>query len=87
MRRFVIGDIHGCYTALESLIASIKLRDDEVLVTLGDYCNRGPNTCAVLDRLVLVNSHGNLRPPGGIACFRQGAVRWLGNRYVFASNG
>ena len=64
-RHLAIGDIHGCYTALQSLIACVNLRDDDLLVTLGDYCNRGPNTCAVLDHLVLANSHGNLRPLRG----------------------
>lgn len=64
-RHLAIGDIHGCFTALQSLIASIDLRDDDILITLGDYCNRGPNTCAVLDFLIHAESRGNLRPLRG----------------------
>ena len=64
-RHLAIGDIHGCFEAFQTLIESIKLRDDDVLITLGDYCNRGPNTSAVLDRLILENSKGNLRPLRG----------------------
>ena len=64
-RHLAIGDIHGCYTALQSLIESIGLRDDDILITLGDYCNRGPNTAAVLDYLIHAHSRGILRPLRG----------------------
>jgi len=64
-RHLAIGDIHGCYTAFQSLIESINLRDDDVLITLGDYCNRGPNTAAVLDYLIQAHSKGCLRPLRG----------------------
>ena len=60
-RHLAIGDIHGCYNALQSLLASVDLRDDDVLITLGDYCNRGANTCAVLDHLVHASSHSDLK--------------------------
>ena len=64
-RNLAIGDIHGCFTALQTLVASVNLRDDDVLITLGDYCNRGPNTSAVVDFLIDANSNGNLRPLRG----------------------
>jgi serine/threonine protein phosphatase 1 len=52
MRVLAIGDIHGCLTALEALAAFVPIRPDDLLVTLGDYVNRGPNTRGVLDWLV-----------------------------------
>lgn len=64
-RYLAIGDIHGCFTSLKSLIEQVGVRDTDVIITLGDYCNRGPNTCAVLDFLIHAFSRGNLRPLRG----------------------
>jgi len=52
MRHLAIGDIHGCFKALTTLAAFVPFRPDDVLVTLGDYVDRGPDTCAVLDWLI-----------------------------------
>lgn len=58
MRILAIGDIHGCATALDTLLAAVELQPDDTLVTLGDYVDRGPNTRGVLDRLIaLSKSH------------------------------
>ena len=51
-RTIAIGDIHGCSLALEALLAAIEPRPDDVIVTLGDYVNRGPDSRGVLDRLI-----------------------------------
>lgn len=51
-RHLAIGDIHGCYRSLFELARYVGLRSDDVVITLGDYVNRGPNTCAVLDWLI-----------------------------------
>jgi serine/threonine protein phosphatase 1 len=48
-RHFAIGDIHGCITALTTLIDVVELRDDDTIVTLGDYVDRGPDSRAVVD--------------------------------------
>lgn len=40
-RTFVIGDIHGCYDELIALTEKIGLRDDDVLISLGDIVDRG----------------------------------------------
>lgn len=53
MRYLAIGDIHGCFTALKTLAALVPFADDDVLITLGDYVDRGPNSYAVLDWLIL----------------------------------
>ena len=58
MRTLAIGDIHGCSAALDALLASIQLEAGDVLVTLGDYVDRGPDSKGVLDRLIdLRRSH------------------------------
>ncbi len=38
-RTIAIGDVHGCSRALETLLATIGPRPDDVIVTLGDYRN------------------------------------------------
>ena len=64
-RHLAIGDIHGCFVSFKSLIELVNVREDDVIITLGDYCNRGPNTCAVIDLLIDLHSKGNLRPLRG----------------------
>lgn len=36
-RTIVIGDVHGCATALRTLIEAIGPRPEDTIVTLGDY--------------------------------------------------
>lgn len=45
----IIGDIHGCSDLLEALL--IKLDTTEVIVTVGDYVDRGEASHKVLERL------------------------------------
>jgi serine/threonine protein phosphatase 1 len=52
MRYLAIGDIHGCFTALTTLAAFVPFTPDDLLITLGDYVDRGPNTFGVLDWLI-----------------------------------
>jgi len=52
MRRFAIGDIHGCSKALRSLIESIDPQPEDELVFLGDYVDRGPDSRNVVDQLI-----------------------------------
>lgn len=51
-RTLAIGDIHGCLTALDTLLGFIQPRPDDQLVFLGDYVDRGPDSKGVLDRLI-----------------------------------
>lgn len=52
MRRFVIGDVHGCSKALRTLIECIDPKPDDELVFLGDYVDRGPDSRGVIDQLI-----------------------------------
>jgi serine/threonine protein phosphatase 1 len=51
-RHLAIGDIHGCISALRSLIEVVDPRADDTIVMLGDYVDRGPDSCAVLDFII-----------------------------------
>jgi serine/threonine protein phosphatase 1 len=65
MRHLAIGDIHGCFRALTTLAAFVPFGPDDVLVTLGDYVDRGPDTCAVLDWLIATQQTRRLIPLRG----------------------
>ena len=56
---YAIGDIHGRLDLLESLLSRINPDDDQRLVFLGDYVDRGPNTA---DTLVALHEMSNRRP-------------------------
>jgi serine/threonine protein phosphatase 1 len=50
---FAIGDIHGCYRELMALMGRLPWdKERDILVFLGDYINRGPQSREVLDYLV-----------------------------------
>jgi serine/threonine protein phosphatase 1 len=60
MRLLAIGDIHGCSQALATLLERVGPRDDDRIVTLGDYVDRGPDSRGVLHRLITLNRTGRL---------------------------
>ena len=58
MRTLAIGDVHGCLHALNDLLDWVKPTADDLLVTLGDYVDRGPDSKGVLDRLIELRRSG-----------------------------
>jgi len=48
MQTLVIGDIHGCYDELLSLLDKAGLTEDDSIVSVGDCVDRGPDSPAVL---------------------------------------
>jgi len=54
---YVIPDIHGRYDLLNDALASIAARSAGeacVIVTIGDYVDKGPDSKAVIERLLEV---------------------------------
>lgn len=52
VRRFVIGDVHGCIRTLETLLwRRLSITPTDQLFFLGDYIDRGPDAKAVVDLL------------------------------------
>jgi hypothetical protein len=41
-RTIVIGDIHGCYDELSALLDKVNLRDNDRVVSVGDFLTKGP---------------------------------------------
>jgi serine/threonine protein phosphatase 1 len=63
-RTLAIGDIHGCLTALDTLLGVVKPTTEDRLIFLGDYIDRGPDSKGVLDRLI------ELRKSRQVVCLR-----------------
>jgi len=50
---FAIGDIHGCLDKLKTLLGMIQLDwDKDLMVFLGDYVDRGPDSQGVIELLL-----------------------------------
>ncbi len=57
-RIFVIGDIHGCPEELDVLLGTIRPGASDLVVCLGDYIDRGPDSKAVVERLLALQASG-----------------------------
>ena len=55
-RTLAIGDIHGCDTALETLLPILSIKPDDTVVVLGDVVDRGPGSRQVVERLLALTS-------------------------------
>jgi serine/threonine protein phosphatase 1 len=64
MRTLAVGDVHGCLAQLDALLAAVAPTPADVLVFLGDYVDRGPDSRGVLDRLIA------LRETHRVVCLR-----------------
>jgi serine/threonine protein phosphatase 1 len=62
MRLLVIGDIHGCSRALDTLLEAVQPSPDDQIITLGDYVDRGPDSSGVLQRLLALETKCRLTP-------------------------
>jgi serine/threonine protein phosphatase 1 len=60
MRILAIGDIHGCSVALDRLLEVVAPTPDDLIITLGDYTDRGPDSKGVLERLIALHATGRL---------------------------
>jgi serine/threonine protein phosphatase 1 len=51
-RVIAVGDIHGCLVAFQAILKAIEPRQEDVLVLLGDYVDRGPSSRQVIDEII-----------------------------------
>jgi serine/threonine protein phosphatase 1 len=47
-RTYAVGDLHGEVTLLRKMLALLPLRDEDTLVFLGDYLDRGEDSAATI---------------------------------------
>ncbi|HWL11062.1 MAG TPA: metallophosphoesterase family protein [Planctomicrobium sp.] len=64
-RVFAIGDIHGCYTALQTLLKAVPLTPQDQIITLGDYVDRGPDSRRVVEWVMEQTELGRCLPLRG----------------------
>lgn len=55
-RVIAIGDIHGCATALRTLLDGIKIQSADWIICLGDAIDRGPDSHGVILQLLELQS-------------------------------
>lgn len=72
----VIGDVHGCNTALRAYLGEIK--DDEFYILTGDYVDRGIENADVVSFLISVRDHRN------VLMLEGNHERWL---WIWANGG
>src|SRR5262245_61050592 len=65
MRTLAIGDIHGCSKALNMVLAQVRPRPEDRVITLGDYVDRGPDSAGVINRLIELGTQCQLIPLRG----------------------
>lgn len=51
-RIIVIGDLHGYYEPLAELLEKIKVEEEDLVIFIGDYIDRGPESKLVVDKLM-----------------------------------
>jgi serine/threonine protein phosphatase 1 len=56
-RLFAIGDIHGCVEELRQLLDAIPATADDTIVFVGDYVDRGSDSCGVIEHLLTWRRH------------------------------
>lgn len=61
-RTLAIGDVHGCAAALDKLLDAVSPALGDVLVFLGDYIGKGPDSAGVMDRLVALSADHRVIP-------------------------
>lgn len=61
-RTIAIGDIHGCSRALSRLIDEIQPSAEDVIIPLGDYVDRGPDSRGVIDQMIELRAVCRLQP-------------------------
>ena len=58
-RRFIVGDIHGCYNTFKSLVENkIRLTKKDQLFLLGDYIDKGPFSKKTVDYIIKLIEKG-----------------------------
>ena len=85
---FIIGDIHGCYTELLDLLDKAGVGDDDLVVSVGDLVDRGPEPGAVVDlfraranSVVIMGNHERKHVRGVLSYSQQVTRLQLGDRY------
>ncbi|MEJ2163788.1 MAG: metallophosphoesterase family protein [Robiginitalea sp.] len=61
MRELVIGDIHGGLKALETVLEMVRIKQNDLLIFLGDYVDGWSDAAATVDYLIALSEHNSCR--------------------------
>jgi serine/threonine protein phosphatase 1 len=61
-RTIALGDIHGCSAALAALVEALEPGPDDLIVPLGDFIDRGPDSRGVVDQLLQLSQRCRVQP-------------------------
>lgn len=84
-RILVIGDIHGHYTRFKSLYSKLNVTDDDLVIFLGDYIDRGSENLLMIRWIMRESQDDNIIALRGnheqmmIDCIREGDINWIFN--------
>lgn len=88
-RTLIVGDIHGCHAELLELCDRAALSEGDVLISVGDVVDRGPEPGAVIDLLrtrpntiVLCGNHERKHVRGVFSYSQEVTRAQLGARYA-----
>ena len=75
MATIAIGDIHGVRSALDDVLAQVRSEadDDDVVVFLGDYIDRGPDSRGCIDAILKFRDES----AATVSCLRGNHEDWL----------
>lgn len=75
MATIAIGDVHGNCASLDDLLGQLKseVTAEDVVVFLGDYIDRGPNTRECVDRIIALQDE----IAAGVVCLCGNHDDWL----------
>lgn len=59
MRTLVIGDIHGCINTFNNLLDRVNYSNDDRLILLGDYIDRGKHSFEVIKKIQELQSNNS----------------------------
>lgn len=87
-RTLIIGDIHGCHAELLDLLDRAAIGDDDLVVSVGDLVDRGPDPGPVVEffrarahSVVLCGNHERKHVRGVLSYSQQITKLQLGARY------
>lgn len=90
-RTLLVGDIHACWDELRALCDRVALTDDDVVVSVGNVVDQGPDPMAVIDwfrtrpnTIAVCGNHERKHALGSLSFAQQITRAQLGDRYADA---
>ena len=87
MKTFTIGDVHGCFDAMLTVIRLAGVSNEDRVVWLGDFVNRGPDSAKVIQHIRLLPTEMNIFLRGNHEIMMQNARGSMQSMRTWATSG